>query len=99
MITAEGAGDDSQTDSLRPQRAEVGSLKPLQEDQIATYSATCLNTVKNVDNSAKKFVTVSGCAFDPTEHRVIIENVCRHNQYRAISFMLILCNDLYFKQN
>lgn len=62
MITAESAGEDSQSDNLRPQKAEVGSLKPLQEDQIATYSATCLNSVKNVDNSAKKVVTVS-CAF------------------------------------
>lgn len=59
MITAEGTGDDSPSDNLRPLRAEVGSLKPLQEDNIATYSATCINSVKNVDNSAKKYVTVS----------------------------------------
>ncbi|XP_026332397.1 spondin-2-like [Hyposmocoma kahamanoa] len=58
MITAEGAGDDRQSDDLRPHKAEVGSLKPLQEDHIATYSATCLNTVMNVDNSLKKSVTV-----------------------------------------
>lgn len=62
MITAESSGDDNQSDNLRPQKADVGFLKPLQEEQVATYSETCLNTVKNIDNSPKKAVTVSSCA-------------------------------------